>query len=240
MSPRASVTPLAGGLRGATAAGVARHGRDGRVGPRPGLRARPAPRHRRRPRRRAFDNAAARGRGAPRGATRRALGCGAHGVFFGLALPVVLAGVRVPAALERAADALVALMLLGLGAWHFVRGAAAKPGAPPGAAVARPVMVGVVHGLAVSAGVTVLAATTIGSRPWVIGYLALFGAGTVLGMAALTAALAWPLGRVAGWRRVGASRLARAAALSSAALGCLLLWRRFEGDPQGPGRRQPG
>ncbi len=173
-----------------------------------------------------------RGGGVRRAARLAALwGAGHTASFFAVALPVVLAGVRVPASFERAAEALVALMLLGLGAWHFARGGAPGAAAPPGAApVARPVAVGVVHGLAGSAGVAVLAATTIGSRPWAVGYLALFGVGTVLGMVALTAALAWPLGRAAAWRWLGGGRAARAAALASAALGALLLWRQLAGE----------
>ncbi|HEU4405680.1 MAG TPA: hypothetical protein VFS43_10350 [Polyangiaceae bacterium] len=148
-----------------------------------------------------------------------------------LAPAVARAGLRVPAAFERAAEVLVAVMLVGLGAWHFVRRGASGPAAPPrAAAVARPIVVGVVHGLAGSAGIAVLVATTIGSRPWALGYLALFGVGTVLGMVALTAALAWPMGRAASWRWGGGGRATRAAALASVALGALLLRRQFAGE----------
>jgi sulfite exporter TauE/SafE len=57
----------------------------------------------------------------------------------------------------------------------------------------RPLVVGVVHGLAGSAAVTLLVLTTIGNTGWAIGYLLVFGVGTIAGMMLITAAIAWPL-----------------------------------------------
>jgi hypothetical protein len=57
----------------------------------------------------------------------------------------------------------------------------------------RPALVGLVHGLAGSAGIALFAATTIVSRPLAAAYLALFGLGTMLGMVALTVVMARPL-----------------------------------------------
>jgi hypothetical protein len=58
--------------------------------------------------------------------------------------------------------------------------------------ILRPLLVGIVHGLAGSAAVALLVLTTF-SRPWwAIGYLLIFGLGTVAGMMLITAAIALP------------------------------------------------
>lgn len=56
----------------------------------------------------------------------------------------------------------------------------------------RPVIVGVVHGLAGSAAVALLVLTTIPSPLWAIAYLLVFGFGTIAGMMLITAAIAVP------------------------------------------------
>lgn len=56
----------------------------------------------------------------------------------------------------------------------------------------RPLVVGVVHGLAGSAAVALLVLTTIGNTAWSIVYLLIFGVGTIVGMMLITAAIAWP------------------------------------------------
>jgi high-affinity nickel-transport protein len=56
----------------------------------------------------------------------------------------------------------------------------------------RPLIVGVVHGLAGSAAVALLVLATIGDTAWSILYLLLFGVGTIAGMMLITAAIAWP------------------------------------------------
>jgi high-affinity nickel-transport protein len=56
----------------------------------------------------------------------------------------------------------------------------------------RPLIVGVVHGLAGSAAVALLVLTTIGDSAWAIAYLMVFGLGTIVGMMLITAAIAWP------------------------------------------------
>ena len=56
----------------------------------------------------------------------------------------------------------------------------------------RPLVVGVVHGLAGSATVALLVLTTISRPAWAIGYLLIFGFGTVAGMMLVTAAIALP------------------------------------------------
>ena len=58
--------------------------------------------------------------------------------------------------------------------------------------VLRPLVVGIVHGLAGSAAVALLVLTTINRPSWAIGYLLIFGLGTVAGMMLITAAIALP------------------------------------------------
>ena len=56
----------------------------------------------------------------------------------------------------------------------------------------RSVGIGIVHGLAGSAAVALLVLSTIHDPYWASAYLAVFGAGTILGMMAITAALTVP------------------------------------------------
>jgi hypothetical protein len=77
----------------------------------------------------------------------------------------------------------------------------------------RPLLVGAVHGLAGSGALTALVVTTLPSTAAQITYMAVFGLGSTLGMAALSGLLGWPLAR-AGQNR----GLARALSL---AVGCV-------------------
>jgi high-affinity nickel-transport protein len=58
--------------------------------------------------------------------------------------------------------------------------------------ILRPLVVGIVHGLAGSAAVALLVLTTISRPAWAIGYLLIFGLGTVAGMMLITAVIALP------------------------------------------------
>jgi high-affinity nickel-transport protein len=57
----------------------------------------------------------------------------------------------------------------------------------------RPLVVGLVHGLAGSAAVALLVLATIRDPVWAVVYLLLFGAGTIAGMMLITAAISLPL-----------------------------------------------
>lgn len=155
-------------------------------------------------------------------------GAGHTVAFLALGLLIVLAEVRIPEAFEHGAELLVALMLIGFGIWHLVRsrGTDAREPAPSVAgASARPLVIGVVHGLAGSAGIALLAATTIRSRPLAVLYLGLVALGTVVGMVALTVLMSRPI----GWtmRREGRLRSAitALAAVLSTGLGLAVLVR---------------
>jgi high-affinity nickel permease len=58
--------------------------------------------------------------------------------------------------------------------------------------VLRPLVVGIVHGLAGSAAIALLVLATIPSASWGIVYLLIFGIGTIAGMMFITAAVAVP------------------------------------------------
>ncbi|MFP4004446.1 MAG: high frequency lysogenization protein HflD [Alphaproteobacteria bacterium] len=82
--------------------------------------------------------------------------------------------------------------------------------AHPPARFGRALAVGLVHGAAGSAGLLVLAVAAAESAWSALAYVAAFGAGSILGMAALSLVASWPLGmleRGAGWLNAG-SKLA--------------------------------
>ena len=70
----------------------------------------------------------------------------------------------------------------------------------------RPLLVGIVHGLAGSGALTALVLTTLPTTATRIVYMVLFGIGSTFGMAALSGVLGWPLARLGGhartWRMV--------------------------------------
>jgi hypothetical protein len=88
----------------------------------------------------------------------------------------------------------------------------------------RSALVGLVHGLAGSAAVALLVLSTIRGTAGAIGYLLLFGIGTILGMTAITGLLSLPFTvrgpRMQRWRR----RLALATGALSLAFGLYLIF----------------
>jgi high-affinity nickel-transport protein len=88
----------------------------------------------------------------------------------------------------------------------------------------RPLLVGVVHGLAGSAAVALLVLTTIRDPVWAITYLLLFGVGTVAGMMLITAAIAAPFAYTAA--RLGRfnRHLRIASGVVSVAFGLFLIY----------------
>jgi high-affinity nickel-transport protein len=82
----------------------------------------------------------------------------------------------------------------------------------------RPLIVGIVHGLAGSAAVALLVLGTIRDPIWSVAYLVIFGIGTIAGMLLVTVALAMPL--VLTVRRF--DRVHRALGLASGILSVVL------------------
>jgi hypothetical protein len=64
----------------------------------------------------------------------------------------------------------------------------------------RPLIVGAIHGLAGSGALTALVLTTLPSTAARLTYMAVFGLGSTLGMAALSGLLGWPLARIGNHR----------------------------------------
>jgi high-affinity nickel permease len=88
----------------------------------------------------------------------------------------------------------------------------------------RPLVVGIVHGLAGSAAVALLVLTAIANPKWAVLYLFIFGAGTIIGMMLVTAAIALPF-TLSDRRSRFAGRLRLASGLVSVGFGCLLTYQ---------------
>jgi high-affinity nickel-transport protein len=89
----------------------------------------------------------------------------------------------------------------------------------------RPLVIGLVHGLAGSAAVALLVLSTIHNPVWATAYLLIFGAGTMIGMMCMTAAIAVPL-TFAGDRFTKLSRyLGTASGIASLCMGSFLVYQ---------------
>jgi high-affinity nickel-transport protein len=89
----------------------------------------------------------------------------------------------------------------------------------------RPLTIGLIHGLAGSAAVALLVLSTIHSPVWATAYLLIFGAGTMIGMMCMTAAIAIPL-TFAGDRFAKLSRyLGTASGMASLCFGSFLVYQ---------------
>lgn len=148
------------------------------------------------------------------------------GIGHTLALVVVgvvllAVGGLVPARVESGLELAVAVMLIGLGTRAIVRavrdgragriaahshgGAAHRHAAPDGGHVHlgtatlawRPLAIGIVHGLAGSGGLTALVFAELPSDAARVVYIALFGAGSIAGMAIASGLAGMSLARVA-------------------------------------------
>jgi high-affinity nickel-transport protein len=166
------------------------------------------------------------------------------GVWWGVGhtLTIVLVGAAIvlfnwiiQPRLGLAMEFVVGLMLVVLGvrnagAVHYTRGTppARRDGSLAGSVIGnivRPAVIGVVHGLAGSAAVTLMVMATIREPEWAIVYLLVFGAGTIAGMAVITAAIAIPFASL-GQGSVRSHEFIRlATGLASAALGLLVVYR---------------
>lgn len=87
----------------------------------------------------------------------------------------------------------------------------------------RTFVVGMMHGMAGSAALLVLTAATVGSTPLGLGYILLFGLGSIIGMASLSAIIAVPLAwsaRAMTWANNG---LQGVIGLTTVTLGILIV-----------------
>lgn len=89
----------------------------------------------------------------------------------------------------------------------------------------RPLVVGIVHGLAGSAAVALLVLPLIQKPAWAVAYLLIFGVGTIGGMMLITAALALPFAYGAKRSPAFHRRLGLAAGFLSVGFGLVLLYQ---------------
>jgi hypothetical protein len=133
---------------------------------------------------------------------------------------LVMLRAQMPSSVSDAFELCVALMLVALGLraiyqaarqgpegpsyLHQHRGLVhAHPGVPAHVHIGRwtlarrPLLIGAVHGLAGSGALTALVLATLPSAAAQLTYMALFGLGSTVGMAALSGVIGWPLSRLA-------------------------------------------
>ena len=149
---------------------------------------------------------------------------------------LVMSRAEMPAIAAQVFEFCVVLLLVGFGVRAIYQGACRVSAGPthshrkPGTfmsfpvdrwTVARPLLVGAVHGLAGSGALTALVVTTLPSTATQLGYLTLFGVGSIVGMAALSGLMGWPIARV-GAHRMFARTISLAVGSVSTALG--LFW----------------
>ena len=89
----------------------------------------------------------------------------------------------------------------------------------------RPLVVGVVHGLAGSAAVALLVLTTIRNVHWAVAYLLIFGVGTIAGMMLITMSIASAFTMVGRGRQKFSRRLALASGLLSLCFGLFVAYQ---------------
>jgi high-affinity nickel permease len=88
----------------------------------------------------------------------------------------------------------------------------------------RPLLVGTVHGLAGSAAIALLVLGTIDNALWALGYLFVFGVGTIAGMLVITTAMALPIAVTARRFERLHRMLGVMTGVASIAFGCLLIY----------------
>jgi high-affinity nickel-transport protein len=89
----------------------------------------------------------------------------------------------------------------------------------------RPLVIGIVHGLAGSAAVALLVLTTIRNVHWAVAYLLIFGVGTIAGMMLITMSLATAFRLVTKTREKFSRRLALASGLLSLCFGLFVAYQ---------------
>jgi len=174
-------------------------------------------------------------------------GLGHSVTILGVGGAIVVLGLIIPPRLGLGMEMSVATMLVVLGvmnvtgairrieqAAHSMSSAGGGPASASAVAVMlrhdvsrvlRPIVVGVVHGLAGSAAVALLVLTTIREQARALIYLGIFGAGTVIGMMLITAAIVVPLAGLT--RRFGSVErvISCATGLVSIAFGLFLAYK---------------
>jgi hypothetical protein len=159
-----------------------------------------------------------------------AWGVGHTLALFTVGCVLALIGRHLPPHTAAGFELLVAAMLLALGARAIVnawvgRKADAVVDDPSavttetaGRAPLQPLIVGVIHGLAGSGALTALVVARLPTAFARLLYIALFGAGSAVGMACLTGLAGWPLARISR----SSPRLLRGVTAAAGAISLLL------------------
>ena len=156
-----------------------------------------------------------------------AWGLGHTVTLFVVGVGIVLFNWVVPPRVGLGMEFAVALALVVVGLLNIRRPARHEtalegPGRPP---AGRAFVVGLVHGLAGSAAVALLVLATVRDPRWAMGYLLVFGLGTLLGMVLITTGFAMPV-TTAARQWGGATRIIR---LSTGALSLVFgLWLVYQ------------
>ena len=98
-------------------------------------------------------------------------------------------------------------------------------GTKPAYQIVRPLIVGIVHGLAGSAAVALLILASIRNSTWAIAYLLVFGVGTIAGMMLITMSIASAFRFVGNRFEAFGRRLALVSGMISVAFGVFLAYQ---------------
>lgn len=93
----------------------------------------------------------------------------------------------------------------------------------------RALLVGMVHGMAGSAALILLSLEALHSPAWGLGYIALFGVGSIVGMAALSLVIAIPIRLTSRRLDFAHNGLSAFVGLGTIALGCFVIFRSVSG-----------
>lgn len=149
--------------------------------------------------------------------------------LFTVGAAIILFNLVVPARLGLGFELAVALALVVVGLLNLRPSAAGSATVSPEVAAPLPALrafvVGLVHGLAGSAAVALLVLATVRDPWWACVYLAVFGIGTLIGMAIITTGIASPL-VLAGRRWSGSGQRMRVfTGVLSLAFGVWLIYQ---------------
>ena len=143
--------------------------------------------------------------------------------FFFIGLLVVGLDLHLPVGFSAATDVLIGGLLVGLGVSQWRHADCEPSQTPVRQRGARTLSLGLAHGLAGSAGVSLIALATMPDRGSALSFLLVFGVGTVLGMIAVTFLLSVPLGSISRRSDRWRTRVLRTAAGFSIVAGLWLL-----------------
>ena len=145
---------------------------------------------------------------------------------------IILLNMTIPPRIGLAMELAVGLMLVVLGVLNLtgvMQSATAR--CPPSDSriglyqVLRPLIVGIVHGLAGSAAVALLVLATIPTPLWAVAYLLVFGVGTIAGMMVMTIAIGAPLAFAGQQHAQLGGKVAAVCGLLSVGFGFVLSYR---------------